>query len=112
MYQTIFVWCGHESTPNERSYAMLKAEELIEIGDRPRCCDISWAVDGAETIYFQEQFCDWTTAEWEDGTHAPHTYTTIIWALSTFTHILLGQKWSGKKPSACRRSPRWPPAGS
>jgi advillin len=77
VYQTIFVWCGHESTPNERSYAMLKAEELIEIGDRPRCCDISWAVDGAETIYFQEQFCDWTTAEWEDGTHAPHTYTTI-----------------------------------
>jgi hypothetical protein len=73
VYQTIFVWCGRESTPNERSYAMLKAEELIGVGDRPRCCDISWAVDGAETIYFQEQFCDWTTAEWEYGiVHSPH----------------------------------------
>ena len=34
--------------------------------------DISWQIDGAETIFFREQFVDWNDeADWQPGKRAP-----------------------------------------
>jgi hypothetical protein len=39
------------------------------VGGENAFADISWQIDGAETIFFREQFADWSDdADWEEGT--------------------------------------------
>lgn len=40
-FSEIFVWAGTLSTQTEKSWAMLKAEELSS-RNRPACCDVTW----------------------------------------------------------------------
>ncbi len=63
-FSEIYVWIGALSTPSEKNWALLKAEELAQ-RNRPECCRIVWVMDGAETIVFREQFEDWTDDIWE-----------------------------------------------
>ncbi|KAL6054010.1 NADPH:sulfur oxidoreductase [Balamuthia mandrillaris] len=62
---TIFLWCGKESQSSQRSRALQKAEDLRQELHLQES-DISWIIDGAETIYFREQFVDWSDESlWE-----------------------------------------------
>jgi len=60
----IYVWSGLYSTPNERSWAMLKAEELI-VRKSADQAEILWVVDGMETLLFKEFFVDWPDLGWD-----------------------------------------------
>ena len=63
-FSEIFVWAGMESTGNEKSWALLKAEELERQKNRPLSCTISWILDRDEMLYFKEQFPDWIDLNW------------------------------------------------
>eukprot|EP00026_Physarum_polycephalum_P000343 Phypoly_transcript_00343.p1 GENE.Phypoly_transcript_00343~~Phypoly_transcript_00343.p1 ORF type:complete len:1625 (+),score=418.05 Phypoly_transcript_00343:184-5058(+) len=61
----VWVWAGVYSSTSEKSWAMLKAEELVGHGKRPESAEIIWVVDGAETLLFRENFVDWTDNSWD-----------------------------------------------
>jgi Leucine-rich repeat (LRR) protein len=64
---TVYVWCGQYASPSSRSWALLKAEELVtrsereEVGER----NVMWVVDEAEAWDFKEQFFDWMDEVWD-----------------------------------------------
>jgi hypothetical protein len=62
---TVFVWCGMYSSMSERSWALLKAEELVSHGLRPSCADISWVVDSYEGTLFKDNFIGWEDRSWD-----------------------------------------------
>eukprot|EP01113_Clastostelium_recurvatum_P024327 TRINITY_DN2904_c0_g1_i3.p1 TRINITY_DN2904_c0_g1~~TRINITY_DN2904_c0_g1_i3.p1 ORF type:complete len:930 (+),score=328.62 TRINITY_DN2904_c0_g1_i3:54-2843(+) len=62
----VWVWVGTFSSTTERSWAMLKAEELMSRSAlRPKSAEILWVLDGVETLYFRENFTDWTDESWD-----------------------------------------------
>eukprot|EP01117_Protostelium_nocturnum_P010235 TRINITY_DN3673_c0_g1_i1.p1 TRINITY_DN3673_c0_g1~~TRINITY_DN3673_c0_g1_i1.p1 ORF type:complete len:1790 (-),score=878.49 TRINITY_DN3673_c0_g1_i1:11-5380(-) len=61
----IFVWAGMFSSMSERSWSMLKAEELLNKQARPACASIIWVVDGNELLIFKDQFDDWEDKSWD-----------------------------------------------
>jgi len=63
----VYVWTGTYSSMSERSWALLKAEELISHGSRPACIDISWVVESDEGIIFKDQFLDWQDRSWDES---------------------------------------------
>lgn len=64
-FSCTFVWAGTFSTTNEKSWAMLKAEEL-QSRPRPASTGVYWVMDGDERITFREQFWDWSDNSWEN----------------------------------------------
>eukprot|EP01087_Luapelamoeba_hula_P001011 TRINITY_DN1076_c0_g1_i2.p1 TRINITY_DN1076_c0_g1~~TRINITY_DN1076_c0_g1_i2.p1 ORF type:complete len:1930 (-),score=528.69 TRINITY_DN1076_c0_g1_i2:16-5805(-) len=59
--ENVFTWCGKDCSLHNRTRAMYQAEELAsEKRDRGEFAETSFVIDGAETIYFREQFSDWT----------------------------------------------------
>ncbi|EAL66222.1 hypothetical protein DDB_G0282725 [Dictyostelium discoideum AX4] len=61
----IYVWSGLYSSSNEKSWSMLKAEELITRGKRSEFSEIQWVVEGMETLLFIENFVDWVDNSWD-----------------------------------------------
>jgi hypothetical protein len=61
----IFVWAGMYSSMSERSWALLKAEELVSHSSRASCTDIIWVVDADEMLLFRDQFVDWEDLSWD-----------------------------------------------
>eukprot|EP01102_Stenamoeba_stenopodia_P016463 TRINITY_DN575_c0_g3_i3.p1 TRINITY_DN575_c0_g3~~TRINITY_DN575_c0_g3_i3.p1 ORF type:complete len:1448 (-),score=605.83 TRINITY_DN575_c0_g3_i3:34-4377(-) len=64
-YSSTFVWAGSGSTANEKSWALLKAEEL-QSRPRPSSTGINWIMDGDERITFRENFYDWIDQSWQN----------------------------------------------
>lgn len=60
----IWIWAGQYSSQNSKSFAMLKAEERIGLGLRPKCASIKWVNEGLEKTLFMEHFPDWTDKGW------------------------------------------------
>ena len=65
-HSEIFVWAGMQSSGNEKSWAMLKAEELEQQEGRPDCILVSWILDRDEKLFFKEQFPDWRDSGWRE----------------------------------------------
>eukprot|EP01133_Synstelium_polycarpum_P007235 gene7235-8411_t len=61
----VFVWSGIYSSPNEKSWSMLKAEELMGHSRRSSSSDIHWVLDGFESVIFRENFVDWADNSWD-----------------------------------------------
>ncbi|GAM27463.1 hypothetical protein SAMD00019534_106390 [Acytostelium subglobosum LB1] len=61
----IYVWSGTYSSSNEKSWSMLKAEELMEHSKRPSSSEIKWVMEGVETLMFKENFVDWIDNSWD-----------------------------------------------
>ncbi|EGG25050.1 villin [Cavenderia fasciculata] len=61
----IFVWSGIYSSSNEKSWSMLKAEELMGRNNRHDQYELHWVLDGMESIMFKEMFVDWADASWD-----------------------------------------------
>ncbi|KAH3759628.1 villin 1 S-like [Pelomyxa schiedti] len=63
----VYVWAGVFSSRTERSWAMLKAEELLEHGKRPHCAEVYLIVEGddGEHLMFKEHFLDWVDNTWQ-----------------------------------------------
>ncbi|EFA79149.1 villin [Heterostelium album PN500] len=59
----IFVWSGTYSTMNEKSWSMLKAEEML--GHRRDSAEILWIMQGEESLIFREHFVDWIDYAWD-----------------------------------------------
>ncbi|EGC29857.1 hypothetical protein DICPUDRAFT_51061 [Dictyostelium purpureum] len=59
----IYVWSGLYSSANEKSWSMLKAEELIS--RRSDNAEIHWLIEGMETLLFIEYFVDWVDNSWD-----------------------------------------------
>eukprot|EP01113_Clastostelium_recurvatum_P025348 TRINITY_DN3049_c0_g1_i6.p1 TRINITY_DN3049_c0_g1~~TRINITY_DN3049_c0_g1_i6.p1 ORF type:complete len:1531 (-),score=371.56 TRINITY_DN3049_c0_g1_i6:86-4678(-) len=57
----LWVWVGEGSPAAPREWGMLKAEELLTNGSRPRCACIQWIVQGSEPALFRLIFPDWDT---------------------------------------------------
>ncbi|EKE41144.1 villidin, putative [Entamoeba nuttalli P19] len=53
----VFVWCGKETSPTERTVAVLKAEELLDMSFRRRD-KMEFVIEGAETQLFKEYFVE------------------------------------------------------
>jgi hypothetical protein len=51
----VYVWSGMFSSQNQRSWAMLKAEELLQEAHRPKEATVCWVMDGSELPYFRSQ---------------------------------------------------------
>lgn len=60
----IWIWAGQYSSQNSKSFAMLKAEERINMGLRPKCASIKWVNEGLEKTLFIEHFPDWVDNGW------------------------------------------------
>ena len=60
----IWIWAGQYSSQNSKSFAMLKAEERISLGLRPKCASIKWVNEGLEKTLFIEHFPDWVDNGW------------------------------------------------
>jgi hypothetical protein len=78
-WSQIFVWAGAESSGNEKSYALLKSEELEAEalqGSRPSCVTTSWIVDGDELCFFKEHFFDWRDNSWT--TQVRHQHIKVL----------------------------------
>lgn len=54
------------SSHSERTWAMLKAEELISQSWRNTSAEIFWIIDGQESLLFRDQFHDWADKQWEN----------------------------------------------
>src|SRR3990167_2737230 len=65
-WSAIYVWSGIESNGNEKSWALLKAEELENENGRPECVSTNWVVDGDELVIFKEYFQDWADQSWKN----------------------------------------------
>eukprot|EP00727_Mastigamoeba_balamuthi_P006658 m51a1_g2612 putative villin headpiece domain containing protein (1566) ;mRNA; f:504052-510269 len=60
----VFVWCGTYSSGNERSWAWLKAEDLVSKGRRPSFAQIYMVLDDGESVIFIEHFAGWRDDSW------------------------------------------------
>eukprot|EP01116_Phalansterium_solitarium_P018984 TRINITY_DN517_c0_g1_i5.p3 TRINITY_DN517_c0_g1~~TRINITY_DN517_c0_g1_i5.p3 ORF type:complete len:604 (+),score=244.95 TRINITY_DN517_c0_g1_i5:106-1917(+) len=63
----VFLWSGTYSSSSEKTWAMLKAEELVgQAGKtRPACTDLFWILDGEESLLFRDKFVDWADKSWD-----------------------------------------------
>ena len=71
-WSNIFVWAGTESSVNEKSWALLKADELegeVIHSNRLNCTNISWIIDGNELFVFKDYFEDLRDNQWQSQVH-------------------------------------------
>jgi len=65
----VYVWVGHYASASSRSWALLKAEELVDRYDESDPDSFRrhmvWCIDGAELWDFREMFFDWMDDEWD-----------------------------------------------
>ncbi|KYQ96706.1 villin [Tieghemostelium lacteum] len=59
----IYVWSGLYCSSNEKTWSMLKAEELLS--HKNEFAELNWFVEDAESSYFKEFFVDWVDNSWD-----------------------------------------------
>ena len=77
----IFVWCGKESSFEEKKAAFVLAEELIGTFDHEKVIPITRIAEGSEICLFKEQFVGLTCmsfikqeTDWTDEVVMPTEY--------------------------------------
>lgn len=53
------MWIGKNATTEDKSHAMIKAQEFIARNKYPSWTQIHRVVEGAETVQFKQYFASW-----------------------------------------------------
>lgn len=57
------MWIGKDATIEDKSHAMIKAQEFIATFKYPSWTQIHRVVEGAETVQFKQYFAAWREKE-------------------------------------------------